>query len=164
MKLLARTARDLRRLGSPGGGFTLLILAVALALEVLGRQSDSDLHDLLAAFTLSLVGMLVLARHRQAPLPWVGGAVALARRAKDFLYRSTFEIGLDLRGTPRVKRGTPPAVLALAAFLLAWAGLLALTAADAPYNLRAVATRGFYLGYLLVLLALWALLVAAVTL
>src|SRR5437660_1166418 len=49
MKLLARTARDLRRLGSPGGGFTLLVLGVALALEVLGRQSDSDLHDLLVA-------------------------------------------------------------------------------------------------------------------
>src|SRR5947207_12115397 len=143
MKLLARTARDLRRLGSPGGGFTLLIVAVALALEVLGRQSDSDLNDLLAAFTLALVGMLVLARHRQSPLPWVGGAVALARGAKDFLYRHTFEIGLDLRGTPRVKRGTPPALLAIAAALLAWTGLLAFTAADAPYNLRAVAARGF---------------------
>src|SRR5438309_5930571 len=164
MKLLARTARDLRRLGSPGGGFTLLVLGVALALEVLGRQSDSDLHDLLAAFTLSLVGMLVLARHRQSPLPWVGGAAALGRRAKDFLYRSTFEIGLDLRGTPRVKRGTPPAVLALAGVLLAWAGLIALAAADAPYNLRAVATRGFYLGYLLALVALWGLLLAAVAL
>src|SRR5947208_1186079 len=55
MKLLARTARDLRRLGSPGGGFTLLVLSIALALEVLGRQSDSDLHDLLAAVTLSIL-------------------------------------------------------------------------------------------------------------
>ena len=64
MKLLARTARDLRRLGSPGGGFTLLVLAVALALEVLGRQSDSDLQDLLAASTLSLVGMLVALSQR----------------------------------------------------------------------------------------------------
>jgi hypothetical protein len=164
MKLLARTARDLRRLGSPGGGFTLLVLAVALALEVLGRQSDSDLQDLLAASTLSLVGMLVAARHRQTSLPWVGGAVALGRRAKDFLYRNTFEIGLDLRGTPKVKRGTPPAILALAGVLLAWAGLLAFTAADAPYSLRAVATRGFYLGYLLALIAVWGLLLAAVSL
>src|SRR3954462_6182241 len=103
MKLLARTARDLRRLWTADLGVTVLVGTLAAALEVVGRQTAHggyDLHDLLALFTVFLLGVIVVARPRRSPLGWVAAASALGRRAGAWLRHGTFEIGLDLRGTP----------------------------------------------------------------
>src|SRR5438270_13672180 len=112
MNLLARTTRDLRRLWSADLGFTLGVALAAAALEVLGRQTahfGSDLHDLLALVTVILLAVFVIVRHRRSPLGWVTALAAAGRRAGAGLRRGTFEIGLDLRGPPPVRRGPAPA-------------------------------------------------------
>src|SRR5438045_540585 len=103
MNLLARTARDLRRLWSADLGLTLLVAAVALALEGIGRQTARagyDLHDLLALVILAFLAGSVLSWHRRSPLGWVRVLAAAGRRAGAWLRRGTFEIGPDLRGDP----------------------------------------------------------------
>src|SRR4051794_6909041 len=158
MKLLARTARDLRRLWTADLGVTVLVAAVAAALEVIGRQtavSGFDLHDLIALPTASVLGVFVLVRHRRSPLGWVPGLSALGRRTGQWLRRGTFEIGLDLRGKPPVRRGSPPVVAWLAAGLAAWAAAAAWFAPDCPHRLRAAAAGTFYLGYLAGLALVW---------
>ena len=155
MRLLTRSARDLGRLWTAQFGFTFGVAGVVFALELLGRQSATDVQDLLALFTLALLGLLVIARHRRSPLAWVRWLGAAGRRLGDRLRRATFEIGLDLRGTPRVRRGTPPVVLGLAAGLAVWAAAAALASAELPHGLRAVVAPAFYFGYLVPLAALW---------
>jgi hypothetical protein len=163
MNLLARTARDLRRLVTADAGFTVGVALVVVALEVIGRQTavgGFDLHDLGAFFTLLFVGAIVLARHRRSPLPWVAGLFAAGRRLGSWLRRGTFEIGLDLRGNPPVRRGSPPAVRWLATTLAVWVVLAAWLAPDCPHRLRPLAAGTFYLGYLASLSFVWLGLVA----
>src|SRR5438128_309533 len=117
MNLLVRAARDLTRLVTPDIGFTVAVAGVVVALEGLGRQSGTDLHDLLAVFSLVLLGVLVSIRHRRASIRWVAALSRGLNRMGERLRCSTFEIGLDLRGEPRVKSGAPPIVLTLAGFL-----------------------------------------------
>ena len=158
MNLLVRTAHDLRRLATADFGFTLGIALVGIALEVIGRQTASagyDLHDLLALFTVVLIGILVIVRHRRSPLGWVTSIVTAGRRAGTWLRRGTFEIGLDLRGTPRVRRGSPPLVVWLAGVLAAWALAAACLAPVFPHGIRSAAAGVFYLGYLALLSGLW---------
>src|SRR5687767_10150224 len=102
MNLLVRTARDLRRLVSPDAGYTVAIAGVIVALEALGRQSSTDLHDLLAVTSLAMLGVLISVRHRRSPLPWLTTLGRAIGRLTERLKQSTFEIGLDLRGEPRV--------------------------------------------------------------
>ncbi|HEY1380518.1 MAG TPA: hypothetical protein VGF55_27200 [Gemmataceae bacterium] len=158
MNLLARTARDLRRLWSSDLGLTLLVAAVAVALEAIGRQTARggyDLHDLIALFILTALAVSVLSWHRKSPLGWVTALAAAGRRAGRWLRRGTFEIGLDLRGDPPVRRGTPPIVFALAVGLAVWAAAAAWLAPDCPHRLRTLAAGTFYLGYLAALAAVW---------
>src|SRR5271170_7556012 len=101
MNLLVRAARDLRRLATADVGFSLGIALIAVALEVVGRQTANggyDLHDLLALFTVIFLGIIVVVRHRRSPLAWVAAVAAVGRRVAIWLRRATFEIGLDLRG------------------------------------------------------------------
>src|SRR5262245_2704442 len=155
MKLFARTARDLRRLAAPDVAVGVAVLAVVVAVELLGRHTATDLHDLMALLALGLVGALVGLRHRRRRLPWVSRLGAGIARVGTILRRTTFEIGIDLRGTPRVRRGTPAIVLWMAAILSGWSILAALFAADCPHGLRAAAVGVFYLGYLLPLAIVW---------
>lgn len=155
MKLFARTARDLRRLGAPDVAFGVAVLAVVVAVELLGRHTGTDLHDLMALMALALVGALVGLRHRRRPLPWVSSLGAAFARLGGSLRRATFEIGIDLRGSPRVRRGTPRIILWLAAVLAGWTVLAAVFAADFPHGLRAAAVGVFYLGYLVPLALVW---------
>jgi hypothetical protein len=158
MKLLARTARDLRRLWSADLGVTLLVVAIAAALEVVGRMTavgGYDLHDLFALFTVALLTIVVVIRHRQSPLGWVNAITSSAKRCGAWLRKSTFEIGLDLRGQPPVRRGAPPIVLWLAGGLAFWVVVAASFAFDCPHHLRALAVGRFYLGYLAVLSVVW---------
>src|SRR5262245_15722865 len=80
MKLLARTVQDLRRLSAPDVVFGAAVLAVVVAVELLGRHTATDLHDLMALMALALVGALVGLRHRRRPLPWVSALGALLAR------------------------------------------------------------------------------------
>src|SRR3954471_7810892 len=135
MNLLARTARDLRRLWSADLGLTALGAVVTVALEGIGRltaRAGYDLHDLIPLFILTALTVSVLSWHRRSPLGWVTALAAAGRRAGAWLRRGTFEIGLGLRGDPPVRRGTPPIVLWLATALAAWAAAAAWLAPDCP--------------------------------
>src|SRR5438270_1287093 len=138
MNLLARTARDLRRLIRADAGFSFGVVLVAVALEVIGRQTAHggfDFQDLGALLTLLVAGGFVVARHRRSPLGWVAGIISAGRRLGAWLRRGTFEIGLDLRGNPPVRRGSPPAVRWLATALAVWVVLAAWLAPDCPHRL-----------------------------
>jgi hypothetical protein len=155
MKLFARTVGDLRRLAVPDVAFGGAVLAVVVAVELLGRNTPTDLHDLMAMMALGLIGALVGLRHRRRPLAWVSSLGSAAAHLGRSLRRATFEIGIDLRGTPRVRRGTPPIVVWLVVALAGWSVLAALFAADCPHGLRAAMTGVFYLGYLLPMALVW---------
>ena len=105
MNVLVRAVRDFRRLATPNLGFTLGIAGGLLAIEALGRYSSTDLHDLLALSIVAVLAALVIARHRRAPLAWMAALGRHVDPCIERLKRCTFEIGLDLRGTPPVKRG-----------------------------------------------------------
>lgn len=163
MNLLVRAMLGLRRLATPDAGFTLLVAGVALAVEVLGRQSPSDLHDLLALFSLSMLGMIVVARHRRSPLPWVVTLNLAGERLLESAKGQTFQMGLDLRGTPPVKSGFP-SIVRVALLVLAVLGGATLAAAPwLPHALRYLAVVS-YLIYLAVLAVLWVLLAASILL
>jgi hypothetical protein len=155
MNLLVRAARDLTRLVSPELGFTVVIAGMVVALEALGRQSSTDLHDLLALIAVVMLGVLINVRHRRAPLSWVSAISRTLGRLGERLKQSTFEIGLDLRGEPRVKHGAPPIVMYLALGLAVWTVLAAFFAAECPRDLRALAVRFCYVAYLVPLAILW---------
>src|SRR5262245_14842246 len=100
MELLTRTYRDLRRLLGPNGWFTAAAAAVLISLEIVGRQSTSDLHDLLAAFIIALGVVVALAWHRQSQLGWMNFLTRLGQRLVTASHRFAFEIGIDMRGKP----------------------------------------------------------------
>src|SRR5438105_1066021 len=145
MELLTRTYRTVRRLLTPNGWFTFAVALMLLALEVIGRYTANDLHDAVIASVLGVVVAMVCYRHRATPLPW---ATLLARTGTR-LYQNaktlTFELGIDMRGTPRIKRGYPPGVLILGAVLMAWFVALATVGSDLPQILRTLGTQVFYL-------------------
>jgi hypothetical protein len=158
MNLLARTVRDLQRLVSADLGFNLTIALVGVALEVIGRQTAQggyDLHDLFALVTIIVLGSLVVVRHRHSPLGWVAAIATAGRRVGTWLRRWTFEIGLDLRGQPPVRRGSPPAVRWMASVLAGWVIVAACVAPFCPHQIRTITAGTFYLGYLTLLTGLW---------
>src|SRR5262249_37060315 len=65
---------------------------------------------------------------------------------------------------PRIKRGFPPAIVAITVFLVFWL-LVMLTIGDGiPQGLRQNGARVFYLGYLVIISLIWALLVGGILL
>ena len=102
-----------------------------------------------------MLGVIVVMRHRRSPLPWVSAIATAARRTGTWLRRGTFEIGLDLRGVPRVRRGSPPIVVRLATALALWAIAAACLAPYCPHGFRTAVAGVFYLGYLTVLSGIW---------
>src|SRR5262245_11917077 len=161
MKLLPRVSPHWRALLRPANWFSGGLLLTLVALEVVGRQAATDLHDAVAVAVLSLLAVVVALRHRTDPLAWVGWladrAHRLARRGRPLL----FEVGIDLRGAPAVRRAAPPVVTGLALGLLAWVVLAVLVGSGLPTELRQFTAGYFYLGYLLILGALWTLLAVA---
>ncbi|HMF19235.1 MAG TPA: hypothetical protein VKE98_18640, partial [Gemmataceae bacterium] len=164
MELLTRAYRNCRRILSPNGWFTLSVMLAVFTLEAVGRHTTSDLHDALAMALLVLLGSFVVYRHRISPLPWASRVAQLGNRLYNFAHSWTFEIGIDLRGTPRIKRGYPPAMLALGALLLVWCSLLLLFGAEAPQGLRTYGVAYFYTGYLILITLLWTLLLGGILL
>ena len=79
MNLLVRVARDLSRWVTPNIGFTAAVAGTLVVIEALGRQSLTDLHDLLALIALFMLGVLIAGRHRRAPLGWVNAVRAIRR-------------------------------------------------------------------------------------
>jgi hypothetical protein len=155
MNLLVRAARDLRRLVTPDIAFSAGIVAALVAVEALGRVSTNDLHDLIALTLLVMLGTATISRQRRSPMGWISFVWRGLRHIGEWLRRNTFEIGLDLRGEPRVKRGSPRIVIVLAIVLGIWTILAAAFAQQLPRDLRTWLIRGSYLLYLAPLAILW---------
>ncbi|HEV3144276.1 MAG TPA: hypothetical protein VGZ47_10355, partial [Gemmataceae bacterium] len=164
MELLTRAYRNCRRLLSPNGWFTLSVMLAVFTLEAVGRHTTSDLHDALLMTLLALLASFVVYRHRISPLPWASRLAQIGNWFYQFVHNWTFEIGIDLRGAPRIKRGYPPAVMALGAALLIWCSLLLLFGAEAPEGLRSYGVAYFYTGYLILITLLWTLLLGGILL
>lgn len=159
MELLTRTWRDLRRLIGPDIWFTAAVLAVLVTVEVVGhRGCVSDVHDAVSVAVLGLVGLLIVSRHRQAPLAWVEALGGLAQRLWQALKMGALDIGVDLRGTPPLPRAIPRRITAGMVALGVTALTLLLFHSAFPHVLRVVGVRTFYIGYLLLLMALWVVL------
>ncbi|MCS6851267.1 MAG: hypothetical protein NZ700_08885 [Gemmataceae bacterium] len=162
MNLLPRTFPSPRQLLSPNGWFSGCVLAALVALELLGRQGGTDVHDALVAGALAVVMLLTVARHRSERLFWVDRLIALGQALRHRLRGLAFELGVDLRGTPPVPPGYPRVVKSLTLFLVGWTALLCLTAPALPGSFRQTAASICYLGYVLVLVGLWLALLAGI--
>ncbi len=161
MRLLAATLPRVRRLVPSGHGLvTLTFVGLLIGLELLGRQAGSDVHDALAALALASAVALVAARHRRHPLPWVNWLGGRLGRLAERLDRVRYDHGIDLRGSPRLPRRLPPVVWWAVAALAAWAALAATAWLLFPGGWRELGTRTLYVAYLVVLLAVWAGLLA----
>lgn len=156
MKTLTSTVLQIRQWASQSSWFSVTVLTSVIALEVIGRQSASDLHDLLAAGVLIMLAILVGVRHQHAPIGWVTALGGAGRAAGRWLgRRAALDLGRDLRGAPPYPVRTPwqlPALLAAFALLsavplLAWWLL--------PGGPRDLGLSGSYTLYLIVLSAVW---------
>jgi hypothetical protein len=78
--------------------------------------------------------------------------------------RFTFEVGIDLRGSPPVRTGFPPSLLLLGVLLVGIAGLAVASGLYLPRGLRPFVVPICYTAWLAGLVGLWALLVAAILL
>ena len=162
MKLLTSVLPRGGRLLPAGAWFTLAVCGFVLVLEVFGRYAVTDFHDGLAGFALVVVGLAVAARHRRAPLGWVRRLGDWVCRLGSVLVALRYDHGIDLRGTPPLPRRTPPAVWLLAAALIGWGCLAAGAWAAFPTGWRTVGTHSSYTLYLVLLLLLWAALLALI--
>jgi len=140
------------------------MLLSLVTLEVIGRQTTTDLHDALLASFLGLFVTIIYYRHRTQPLPWVTRFVGIVKRVYAWLWQWTFEFGFDLRGEPRIKRGYPPGVMFVGLFLLLWSVALFLIGGDLPALARGLGVRFFYVGYLAGMAFLWIFLILGILL
>src|SRR6266404_6663317 len=164
MELLTRTFATFRRILSPNGWITLDLLVALLALEAVGRQTTSDLHDAVAVSFLTLLGAYAYYRHRASPFPWASRLARTGNSIYTWAWSWTFDLGIDMRGSPRVKRGYPPAILILGALLIVWLAILLALGGELPQAFRATGVRAFYLGYLVLVTFIWTLLIAGILL
>jgi hypothetical protein len=160
MKLLTSVLPRGSRVRPAGYAFTVLVVGSLAGLEVAGRYATSDTHDGLAALLLTGIGAAVALRHRREPLAWVRIFTGWCRRAVASLSWLRYDHGIDLRGTPPLPRRTPRIVWGLALALAAWGVLAGVAWVAFPDGWRVVGVRGFYVLYLVVLIALWMALVA----
>jgi hypothetical protein len=164
MELLTRTFRGVRRLLSPNAWFTLGVGVGVLTIELGGRQAPNDIYDAAAASFLGLLIAIIVYRHRSSPLPWVSRVSAIGQRLYSMGRLCTFEFGIDLRGGPPIRGGYPPSVLIGGLLLMAWGAVVLFLGHDFPHVMRLYGLRTIYVGYLVALAALWALLLAAILL
>jgi hypothetical protein len=157
MRLLSSVLPQVRRLvPSAERGLSLFLVTFVVALELLGRQATSDVHDLVAGLALMSVGMFVLAWHRRYPVPWLGWTNRLAARVVARMERLKYEIGIDFRGSPPLPRKAPWMVPAVVVGLVVWAGVAVVAWVAFPGGWRELGVQTSYVAYLGVLMAVWA--------
>src|SRR6478609_1418878 len=136
MKALAKRLTLTGHLLPARGLFTFVFVVGLVGLELLSPYTHNDIHDLLASMALVVMGMSVLVRHRQSPLPWLRKLLNWGQAALSLLSGLRYEHGVDLRGTPPLPRRTPRAVWALALALVGWGVLAGLAWAVFPDGWR----------------------------
>jgi hypothetical protein len=113
MNLLSVTILQVKRFFRNPSAFSALILFALVGLEILGRRSPSDFFDTVAGTALLFLGILVVRRHRTDRLPWVDRIQQLLKKFLRSTHRFNIDLGLDLRGEPRLRRRIPPGIFLL---------------------------------------------------
>jgi hypothetical protein len=163
MQLLANVLPRAKQLvPSAERGLTLSLFAFVAGLEIVGRQSPSDVYDAIACLAFVSVGMFVLAWHRRYPLPWLLWANRLLGRAAERAERLKYDVGLDFRATPPIPRRLPSIARLAALGLLLWASLAATGWMYFPDGWRDAGLATSYTLYVLVLILVWGALCACV--
>lgn len=160
MKLL----RSLESLRLPVGswvqvGFTAVVLASLVTLEVVGRRAATDVQDSLYALVLlGLVGAVAV-WHRRRPLQWVEWLLRRGEQLLKQLKSVRYAHGIDFRGTPALPRGLPAGLWATGfTFVLLAAAGVGWEFAVGGWRVAGLYTS--YVVYLTFVTALWVLLLA----
>jgi hypothetical protein len=135
--------------------WTVGALLLVVCAEVFGRQSTSDVADLVWVLGGCLFLVFVSSAHQEQPIPWWG----VLKEARSWIGRklkSAFvEIGVDFRGEPAYAHGWPPVLLRAVVGLMLLCGVIALLGTHAPGGLRWLGVHGSFAIYLIVLALLW---------
>ena len=158
MKLLSHTLPQVRQFLRQPRVFTSVVMGTLIGLEIFGRSIASDVYDTISATGLMMLMALVVLHHREQPLGWVNWLERTSRRVFDWFDRFRIEVGIDLRGTPPIPRRTPTSVWWTLGWFAIWGGMAFALWYFFPQGWRDVFVRGTYLGYLLLVTALWGIL------
>ena len=158
MNILSRVVPAYALLFRRGVWFTPLLLMSLVSLEVLGRRSASELHDIPGAAALIILLLGTLIRHRSQPLEWIAAIERFALRASRRLHGFRIDIGLDLRLTPVIPRRLPQGLVLGLATMMAVNAIAALVWYYVPGGWRAGLIQVSYLLYLCAAILLWGLL------
>jgi hypothetical protein len=158
MNLLSQAVPQIRQFLRRPRVFSAVVFGSLLGLEILGRTLSSDIYDTLASSALLVLVSIVLVYHRDTPLGWVNWLGRGAQRVIDFFDRFRIEVGIDLRGQPPIPRRTPVSMWWTLGWFLLVAGLGLTLWLCFPEGWRAILIQGSYIGYLLVVTALWSML------
>jgi len=163
MKLLAAPRLLLARwMPSSTAWLSLILVALLLTLELIGRTAVNDFYDALAGLALACALIIVVARHQRSPFPWLSWIERRAHRLWQRFERLKFDHGIDLRGTPPFPQRIPRWVFVLSSILFAWTVLAGTAWSFYPEGWRIPAVHVFYIGYLVVVSLLWLALITCI--
>lgn len=158
MNLLSQTLPQVRQFLRRPPVFTAVVLGCLLGIEIFGRFLASDAYDTLSSSGLLILSSMVLVYQRERQLAWVNWLTRVAQRVIEFFDRFRIEVGIDLRGQPPIPRRTPTSMW----WTLGWLVFAASLGLGAwmlfPEGWRSVLVQGSYLGYLILVTALWGVL------
>ncbi|QVL34459.1 hypothetical protein KIH39_11285 [Telmatocola sphagniphila] len=155
MKFLTQVLPQVRRAVWSSSWFAPLVCCAFFGLEIFGRFTKSDVHDVVGLCFLMLLSILILERHRMNPIQWVSAGSRAIERIFSITNSVKFEIGIDFRGSPPIPRGTPK-ILYVLPVCLALSTLLGFGAWTLfPNGWRQPLIQVCYLAYLVSLLVLW---------
>jgi hypothetical protein len=157
MRLLAATLPKLARLVPTnrhlvGAG----ILLVLVALELVGRLTQSDLHDGLAACVLIAGSAMLLFRKPRRHFP---GLALLRRQGQKMFEHFRANYGLDLRGSPTIPSRFPSGAWFILLGLVTWTSVASAAWWLFPEGWREIGVRSSYTVYLITVTLLWASLI-----
>ncbi len=162
MELLSQLGTHLRQLLLNGRWFTPAVIALLACLELFGRQTTNDLHDVVGGAVLVAILAGIGIRHRHKPIGWVKKLGYAVWYCSTLGERLKFDIGPDLRGEPVIRKGVPLISYALFALLLVWIAVAEAVWSLRPEGFRSISIQLTYLGYLTGLIFLWGLLFVAI--
>lgn len=142
-------------------GWALLSLVWLGVIEWLGRQFGSDLGDLVPSLALLGLILSLVLRHRSLGIPGVELGISKIRQGWRKVLEQESECGLDFRQLPLFPPKCPPLTLACFVFSIVVLTGCAFTAGSIPPFLREHVAPYFYVGYLVMITALWVALIGA---
>jgi hypothetical protein len=104
---------------------------------------------------LLLAGTVLGLRHRSQPLPWLRRLLLAGRRRIRKSPLRRYEYGIDLRGVPPYRSGTPPLFYLLTAAFIGWSVFAAAGWLGSTVGWRPLTAGTFYLAHLIGIALLW---------